>query len=615
MPQYTLSFKPAVGLYGRHDPSAALFEDGQLRFAIEEERLTRRKHATATFPSRSIEACLEFRGLDLSDVDEVVLPYDPTLRSNILGYHLRDSIRIGGAIQKLNNLSNAVRKELVARYFPKAEVTDRLAEIGTPVPPVSLRSHHACHAASAFHPSTFDEAAVFTIDAKGEYDSTVVWHGTPDGLERVRTYDHPNSLGLFYAVVTEFLGYRMFNGEGKVMGLAPYGNENPAIESALRSVIDTGVDYDVTGLTGRWGTDYGVERLEELFGRSAKAEPTDFDQWEKDLAHTAQALLEETVADLVDAYCRRIGTGRVGLSGGVALNCKLNKRVMELPSVDDVFVQPASNDAGLALGAGWIDRDPTDVEPMETAYWGPEYDVDAVEERIETNKLAYARPDDLERTVAEALASGAIVGWFQGRLEFGPRALGNRSILASPRSEASRDRVNRSVKHREEWRPFAPSMVEEAADDYLVDATAAPFMIRSFDVEPEKRDEIPAALHPADGTTRPQTVSADANPRYHRLLREFEELTGTPVLLNTSFNDHGEPIVTEPIEAIKDFFGTGLDLLVIEDLVVAKFESTLGSGRRSDDGATDRTTVDRREGDASADGRAAIRSAIADRAP
>ncbi len=573
MKRYRLSFKPSIGLYGQHDASAALFEDGSLVFAIEEERLTREKHAVRTFPTQAIEACLDSRDLSLSDIDEIVLPYDPKLRSNILGYQLRDALRVSGTVQKLNHLSATVRKELVARYFPTAQIEDRLAKIGTPVPPITLRSHHACHAASAFHPSTFEEAAVFTIDAKGEYDSTVVWHGTPDGLERVRTYEHPNSLGLFYAAITEFLGYRMFNGEGKVMGLAPYGNDNPEIESTLRSVIETGVDYDVTALTRRWGTGYAVQRLETLFGRSAKDVPTAFDQWEKDLAYTAQKLLEETVTDLVDAYCRDLETDRVALAGGVALNCKLNKRVMELPSVHDVFIQPVSNDAGLALGGGWIDQAPAAVEPMDTAYWGPAYDTGAVEGELTVNKLSYGTPEQLECRIAEAIAEGALVGWFQGRLELGPRALGNRSILADPRTEASRDRVNRFVKHREEWRPFAPSILEEAADEYLENATSAPFMIRSFDVTPEKRDDLRAVLHPADDTTRPQTVSADANPRYHRLISEFEKLTGVPVLLNTSFNDHGEPIVNRPIEAIKDYFGMGLDLLVIEDLVITKPES------------------------------------------
>lgn len=570
MSAYVLSFKPAVGLYGQHDPAAALFEDGALVFGIEEERLTRDKHAPRTFPRQAIEACLDSRGLELPDIDRIVLPYDPRLRSKLLSYYVHDALSIDGAAAKLNHLRRVAEDQLVARYFPLRRVKSQLAEIGTPLPPIDHREHHACHMASAFHPSGFDEAAVFTVDAKGEYDSTVVWHATEGGFRRVRTYEHPNSWGLFYAIVTEYLGYRMFNGEGKVMGLAPYGEDDPRIESALRSVIDTGVDYDVTDLTHRWGTDYGVRRLEELFDRPRKDDPDAFDQWEKNLAHTAQKLLEESICELVETYCREIGTGNVGLAGGVILNSKLNQRITGLSAVEEAFIQPVAHDAGLALGGGWIDQRPNTVDRMSTVYWGPEYDTASIRERLEANKLEYTEPENLERTVAERLADGALVGWFQGRLEMGPRALGNRSVLADPRSVESRDRVNEYVKYREGWRPFAPSVIEGAAHEYLVDGEEAPFMIRTFDVVPEKRDEIPAVLHPADGTTRPQTVRKDQNPRYYRLLREFEKVSGVPVVLNTSYNDHGEPIVNTPTEAVKDFFGMGLDVLAIEDLLVTK---------------------------------------------
>lgn len=570
MSRFVLSFKPAIGLYGQHDPAAALFEDGALVFGVEEERLTREKHAPQTFPDRAIRACLDHRDLELEDVDRIVLPYDPRLRSKLIGYYVRDALAIGGVTAKLNHLRRVVEDQVVARYFPLQQVRARLEEIGTPIPPIDHREHHACHMASAFHPSGFDEAAVFTLDAKGEYDSTVVWHGTEDGFGRVHTYEHPNSWGLFYAIVTEYLGYRMFNGEGKVMGLAPYGEDNGEIESALRGVIETGVDYDLTDLTYRWGTDYGVQRLEELFDRPRKDDPGVFDQWEKDLAHTAQKLLEESICELVDAYCREIGTGNVGLAGGVVLNCKLNQRVRNLEVVDDLFIQPVAHDAGLALGGGWIDQHPSAIDEMSTTYWGPEYDTASIKRELETNKVDYREPPDLERAVAERLADGALVGWFQGRLEMGPRALGNRSILADPRSVESRDRVNEYVKHREGWRPFAPSLTEEAASEYLITGEEAPYMIRTFDVVPDKREEIPAVRHPADDTTRPQTVRKDQNLRYYRLLREFEGITGVPVVLNTSFNDHGEPIVNTPTEALKDFFGMGLDVLAIEDLLVVK---------------------------------------------
>jgi len=570
MVAYVLALKPAVGLYGQHDPSAVLFRDGEIVFGIEEERLSRNKHAVGEFPERSIEACLDHEDIELADVDEIRLPYRPELRSRILGHYLRDALSVGGIAGKANAIESVVRSQVVSQFFSTRAVERRLASIGEPVPGIRTMEHHACHAASAFHPSGFDEALVLTIDAKGEYDSTVVWDGTPDGLSRIRTYEHPNSLGLFYAVITEYLGYRMFNGEGKIMGLAPYGERDPEIESALREVVETGVEYDVTPLTRRWGTGHGVSRLEELFDRPRNDRGGEFDQWERDLAHTAQALLEETVLSIAETYCRRFDRSNVALAGGVALNCKMNQRIRESSAVDGVFVQPAAHDAGLAIGAGYLDQRPADVPEMTTAYLGPSYDADEIADLFAVNKIAYETPESVERHVAERLTEGALVGWFQGRMEMGPRALGNRSILADPRTVESRDRVNEFVKHREGWRPFAPSMLEEAAPAYLVDGEPAPFMVQTFDVREAKKHEIEAVLHPADDTTRPQTVRAEQNPRYHRLISEFEAITGVPALLNTSFNDNAEPIVTRPSEAIKDFFGMGLDVLALGDVVVEK---------------------------------------------
>ena len=570
MPHYDLAFKPAIGLYGQHDPSAALFVDGELVFAVEEERLTRQKHAANTFPERAIQACLDHHELELGDLDRVLLPYDPTLRKHILGHYFRRRLARPGLVQKAYGLQQQFVRETQAQFYPVRQIEHRLSALGD-VPQIETLPHHACHAASAFHPSGFDEAVVLTVDAKGEYDSTVVWHGTQDGLERIRTYEHPSSLGLFFAAVTEYLGYRMFNGEGKVMGLAPYGERDEEIERTLREAVEPGVDYDVTGLVEEFNAERATERLEELFDRPRRATPGEFSQFEKDLAHVAQRLLEETVVDIAETYCERLGTANVALAGGVVLNCKMNKAIIESPAVEEVFIQPVAHDAGLALGAGWLDQSPRDVPEFTHAYWGPAYEFDEIRSLLETNKLEYHEPDDLERYVAERLADGDLVGWFQGRLELGPRALGNRSILADPRTSASRDRVNRYVKHREEWRPFAPSMLESAADEYLSTDRPDPFMITTTGVLPEKADEIPAALHPADETTRPQTVTETQNPRYHRLISEFADITGVPVVLNTSFNDHGEPIVNTPTEAIKDFFGMGLDVLVLEDLVVEKY--------------------------------------------
>ncbi len=581
MPEYVLSFKPTTRGFGEHDPSAVLFKDGTIVFGIEEERLSRNKHAVNEFPIHAIRECLSVADIDLSDVDRIVLPYRPELVSKLVYNNIVGTIRnpslladsesgdpgsesgISLLAKTLNTYALAKRGKLSAIVRYRLE-----QEFDSSCPPIETEEHHRCHAASAFHLTEFSEALVVTVDGRGEYDSTVIWRGDESGLTRLRTYSHPNSLGHFYAVVTEYLGYRAFNGEGKVMGLAPYGKNNSRIETKLRDVIDVGVDYDVTALT-TGGIEAGVRRLESLFGRPRNDQKGEFNDWQQDLAFTVQKLTEETVVDIVQEYST-VGSGNVGLSGGVALNCKMNKRVMELDEVEQLFIQPVAHDGGLAVGAGLIDQQPEAVPAMSNAYWGSEFEEDEIKRILEKNKINYEEPDDLESTIAEYIANGELIGWFQGRLEMGPRALGNRSILADPRTEESRDRVNKFVKHREEWRPFAPSMIEEAAEDYLVNAEPSPYMIKTFEVLSDKTDEITAVLHPGDDTTRPHTVREEQNPRYYRLIREFERRTGVPVLLNTSFNDHGEPVVRTPTEAIKDFYGMGLDVLVLNDFVVRK---------------------------------------------
>lgn len=572
MTGYSLVVKPAVNSsFGRHDPSAALFRESELLYGIEEERLTRDKHAIDTFPSKAIRACLDYQDLELHEIERIVLPYRRELELNIWRYLVSRAVSNGTLPERVYRLTRDLKQLGTDRFYPTRAFRQQLVqEFGEPLPRIERRAHHACHAASAFHPSGFDRAIVLTMDGRGEYDSTVVWRGDQTGLTRLRTYEFPNSLGYFFAAITEFLGFHAFNGEGKVMGLAPYGSENRTIEDRIRDVIEAGVDYDVREITRDGHTTRAANRLEQLFDRPMKEQPTEFTQWEKDLAYAGQKILEEIVVDITETYCRREDVGNVALAGGVALNCKMNKRVLEADAVDDVFIQPVAHDAGLAVGGGMIDWQPDMVPNLSTVYWGPEFSSEAIEELLRINKIEYEKPDDLEQRVAEQIADGELVGWFQGRLEMGPRALGNRSILADPRTVESRDRVNRFVKHREGWRPFAPSILESAVDDYLVDGRTAPYMIKTFDTEDGRRDEIEAVIHPGDETTRPQTVREEQNPRYHRLLSEFQDLTGVPVVLNTSFNDSGEPIVSKPQEALKDFYGMGLDVLVLEDLLVEK---------------------------------------------
>jgi carbamoyltransferase len=577
MGRTVLSFKGGPReLLGGHDSSIAIVSDGEIRFAAETERFTRNKHGDFAFPSKSIRVGLRFSELELEDVDTVVVPYEPELETERLTSFI-EHFSSQTADEQLNASEKEAGIDWTVDHYKKfsqslVETTEeQLAEMTETVPEVRTREHHRCHAASAFHPSGFDDALVLSIDQIGEIESTVVWHGDSDGLGRVRSYEYPNSLGTFYTVVTKMLGFRPTYDEGKIMGLAAYGEPNEEVTVAFDEVIDAGVDYDVTELTAGLSNTFGVARLEELFGRERNEDARDgLTQWDKNVAYAAQQFLEETVTDIVSHYCDRLDVNKVALSGGVALNCKMSKAVRELPCVDELFVQPAANDAGLALGAGLLEFDGDDVPTLQSAYHGPEFSTAYCERELKKRKISYSKPENLNRTVAKKLADGALVGWYQGRMEFGPRALGHRSILADPRDGRTRDQVNEFVKHREEWRPFAPSMLADAADEYLQDSSPAPFMVQTFDVRPEKRHEMQAVLHPGDDTTRPQTVREDVNPRYYGVIREFERITGVPMVLNTSFNDSGEPIVNRPKEAITDFYNMGLDVLVLNDCLIEK---------------------------------------------
>ncbi|WP_430504720.1 carbamoyltransferase family protein [Haloparvum sp. PAK95] len=569
MSEYILAVKAGVLDIWGHDPSVSLFKNGELIFAAEEERFSRDKHANGQKPSNAIREALDYAEITFSEIDKIVIPFDPSTAHKVVPDLLKGKARAqGGFLQKGYWMGRTAVQSAKMKFFLRDILNREFAEFGD-VPPITFRQHHRCHAASAFYPTDFDSAVTVTLDGRGEYDSTVIWQGTPEGLERVRTYDYPNSLGAFFGIITKYLGFRPHNGEGKVMGLAPYGERNEEIESALRSVIETGVDYDVTELfVDVW--EESVQKLEQILGHDRHQTGKEFTQFEKDLAYTAQRLLEETVVEIVEHYAEELDETNVALAGGVALNCKMNKRVMESEAVDSLFVQPVANDGGLPLGAGMLENTPSDTPPMRDAYWGVEYGEAEIEKLLKLNKIQYHQPDDISSYIANKLANGKLIGWFQGRFEIGPRALGNRSILADPRTAESRERVNKYVKHREEWRPFAPSILAEAADEYLVNAEESPFMIKTFDIKQEKKKELEAVLHPGDDTTRPQTVTFDQNPRYYNLIDEFEERTGVPVVLNTSFNDHAEPIVNQPVEALKDFYGMGLDLLVLGDFVVEK---------------------------------------------
>lgn len=436
--------------------------------------------------------------------------------------------------------------------------------------------HHRAHAASAYYVSGFDDAAVLVCDAVGEWDTTTFWHGRGPELTRLGGVRFPHSLGLFYSCLTSYLGYRPNSDEYKVMGLASYGK--PVYEASLGKLLELDADGGFTMDTrvldfisepeGHWSN------LAELLGVPARRPGEPVLSHHADIAASGQAVLESAVSALLDWLSRQRQTTNLCLAGGVALNCRANAVAFESSAFTRMFVQPAAGDAGTALGAA-LCAEPSEIRAaaapavMRHAYLGPRYGSDSIAELLTGAGVPFQdfRNDEqgLVDAVADALAEGRAVGWFHGRMEFGPRALGARSILADPRRKDMRDRLNSKIKWREEFRPFAPAVPEERAEEFFVMGRTSPFMIDLFKV---RRPDVLGAVTHVDGTARVQTVNAAVAPRYHRLLHRFGELTGVPVLLNTSFNLSDEPVVCTPVDALRTFLRSSLDLLCLEDLLV-----------------------------------------------
>ena len=547
-----------------HDSSACIVRDGKLLFAIAEERVSRVKH-DSRFPVLSIKSCLHHAGIRPGDLDFVCFGW-PRPRAPYL-HDLADFARGRHPISCFNFLSTTFHFASMQKqgggwrkftsYFGPTKARPRF--IG----------HHLSHAISAFSYSGFQEATVVIVDGRGAWEATSIWHGRCGRLDHVSTIPWPNSLGLFYAAFTKHLGFEPYSDEWKVMGLAPYGN--PGIDLQEFIQVD-GHSYTVNApcLIGSGnGTPSGLARK---LGPPRLPE-SEIDDKQKNLAFAVQEACEQGMMNLVREAIGKTGCRNLCLAGGVALNSKANGRILASGLVDKLFIQPASSDDGVALGAALAPYQETDGRlpdvAMGHAYLGTEYDDSEIEKVLKTYKLRSTRLVDPARTAAELLSNGKIIGWFQGRMEFGPRALGNRSILADPRDPAMNVKVNNAVKFREWWRPFAPSMLAEAAPDYIESATDSPFMILTAQVKPEKRATIPSVTH-VDGSTRPQTVEQHANPLYWRLIREFGDRTGVPVVMNTSFNLRGEAIVNTPTEAVRTFFSSGMDALLIGSYMLEK---------------------------------------------
>jgi carbamoyltransferase len=565
------------------DPAAALIEDGRVVAYVEEERLLRNKHAANLFPIRSIEACLRLGGIGLGELDAIVYGWDaPRYGSGDMA-RFYDKVNAqfppDAATRSWQQRNLGLFAPASLRRTLESNLVRSFGVAPAEIPPLSFHPHHRSHAAAAFFLSPYDEALVLTIDGSGDSDCTTVWHGRGTTLEPLHRIELPHSLGWFYAAITEYLGFDAYDGEYKVMGLAAYGRENLTLRAKLAMIVQPGprgFDYQVDPAFLHHGahtySDRFTDQLARLIGLPPRQGPRKIEAIHEDLAFEAQRLLEDTVVRLVSHFQRETGLSTLCIGGGVGLNVKMNSRLQRLPQLEHVWAFPIPSDSGLAIGAAiahWVDARRTRPPRLAHVYLGPAFDDVDIEHQLQQCGLAYRRPDDLAAATAELLAAGKVIGWFQGAMEGGPRALGGRSILADPRTIEARDRVNAAVKFREYWRPFCPSLTVEAAARYLVKPDAAPFMILAFEATELARQTVPAVVH-VDGTVRVQTVDAATAPRYHALLEAFERKTGVPVLLNTSFNVKGEAIVCTPRDAIRCFAATGLDALAIGAFIVEK---------------------------------------------
>jgi len=547
-----------------HDSSACVARDGELLCAVAEERISRMKH-DARFPRLAIQSCLDFARIPLAQVDEVCFGWStagPGFRHDL------KCLATGGLpFTYLNFLSTT--KHFLTMWHQGSGSKLFAQQFGPTKARMRFVDHHLAHAISAYGYSGFDDAAVVVMDGRGAWEATSIWQGQGGKIDHVLTIQFPDSIGYFYSEFTEFLGFQRNSDEWKVMGLAPYGKPGVKLEAFIDPEI---VPYRVH-VKRLAGNGSGIfSGMIPLVGPPRLAE-SEIDDRHKDIAYAVQDACEIAMMNVVRMAIAKTRCRNLCLAGGVALNSKANGKIVASGLVDKIFVQPAASDDGVALGAALApyleDNGRLPNKPMRHGYWGPCFDDDVIEGALRENKLRFSRLTDPASTAAELLAKGKILGWFQGRMEFGPRALGSRSILADPRDPDMNAKVNNAVKFREWWRPFAPSLKKETAGEYLESATDSPFMILTAQVRPEKRSAIPSVTH-VDGSARPQTVEKEINPLFWRLIDDFGKRTGVPVVMNTSFNLRGEAIVHTPTDAICTFYSSGMDALLIGSFLVIK---------------------------------------------
>ena len=583
-----------------HDSAAALIDDGTIIAAAQEERFTRKKQ-DSDFPVNAMEYCLEEAGAALSDVDFITFYDKPFLKferllETYVSYAPRgfESFRMAMPLWLKEKLfQKSLLRNKLRRHAPDYNWDNRLL----------FAEHHQSHAASAFYPSPFESAAILTMDGVGEWTTTSVGLGKGNSVEMIRELHFPHSLGLLYSAFTYYTGFRVNSGEYKVMGLAPYG-EPKYTRQIMDNVIDVKEDgsfrLDLSYFDFCTGLRMTNEKFDALFGAPARDPETLLTQRDMDLAASIQDVTEEIVLRLGRSIARETGEKNLCLAGGVALNCVANGKLLRDKSFDKIWIQPAAGDAGGALGAALLGYHHFQGRPrklngvmdgMKGSYLGPEYSQDKIEERLTAAgaRFTVLSDDETIEKTATALTEGKAVGWFQGRMEFGPRALGGRSILGDPRDPAMQKTLNLRVKYRESFRPFAPSVLRADVADWFDLDGDSPYMLLVADVKKDHRRDmteeeqalfgidklnvprstVPAITH-VDYSARIQTVHEETNPRYHALIKSFKEKTGCPVVINTSFNVRGEPIVCTPEDAFRCFMGSGIEVLVVGNCYLAK---------------------------------------------
>ena len=560
--------------YGGHDTSACLIIDGKLIAACEEERYSKIKH-TREFPINAINDCLKIGNIHMNELNEIAISIDPVylIRENYLKSALEDEKRIEFLINDIERIKES--------YNIKEVIREKTKFTGN----IRYHLHHLCHLASSYYVSGFDEALLVSHDGIGEIESSHFGVGKNGEISTVhKGTRYPNSLGLIYSAITHYLGWKHHSDEGIIMGLAPYGDDTKIIpgygktyRETFKEIILEDGDFDFI-IESSWISYYHVrdkwisEKFIEIFGPVRKSDAV-VTEHHKNIAAALQNRIEDIIIKQLKLAKEKFQLKKLCFAGGVALNCVLNGKITENNLFDEIFVQPASGDNGAALGACLLSHKILKgnllSKKIHDFYLGSRFTNDEIKEKLEQFSIEYKLSENIYEETASALKNGKIIGWFQGSAEFGPRALGNRSILTSPFPKSMKDYLNSRVKFREEFRPFAPAILFEHTKEYFLLNQESPHMLIAVKVKEDKIEKIPAVVH-IDNTARVQTVTKENNKRFRKLLESFYEITDCPVILNTSFNVKGQPIVNTPEDAIKCFLNTNIDVLVLGDYILTK---------------------------------------------